>query len=69
MSDAINSPPHYTAADIECIDAIRAALTRDEFFGYCKGNVLKYVWRERLKGGREDLKKARWYIDRMLNDE
>jgi len=69
MPDATNHPAHYTASAVECIDAIRSALTAEEWRGFCKGNVIKYVWRERLKGGREDLKKARWYIDRMLNDE
>jgi hypothetical protein len=42
---------HYRQGDIECIDAIRAALTDEEWRGFCKGNVLKYVWREKHKGG------------------
>ena len=67
MSDLINHPPHYTAGDgIECIDAIQAALTPEEFRGYCKGNVLKYVWREQHKGGSESLSKAQWYLARLL---
>lgn len=64
MTDMVNSPPHYTHGDIECIDAIRAALTPEEFRGYLKGNVIKYVWRERHKGGDESLDKARWYLER-----
>ena len=63
--DAVNHPPHYRQGGIECIDAIRAALTDEEFRGYCKGNVLKYVWRERHKGGTESLKKAQWYMGRL----
>ena len=63
--DAVNHPPHYRQGGIECIDAIRAALTDEEFRGYCKGNVLKYVWRERHKGGTESLKKAQWYMARL----
>lgn len=55
-------PAHYTSGSIECIDAIRAALTPEEFRGFCKGNVLKYVWRERLKGGATDLQKAEKYL-------
>ena len=47
MTDNINHPDHYTKGDIECIDALRAALTPEEFRGSCKGNVLKYIWRER----------------------
>jgi hypothetical protein len=58
MTDAVNHPDHYTQGDIECIDAIRAALTAEEFRGYCKGNVLKYVWRERHKGQNEALGKC-----------
>lgn len=63
MSDPINHPEHYTQGEIECIDAIRAALTPEEFRGYCKGNVLKYVWRERSKGQNESLRKCIPYIN------
>ena len=66
MSDLINYPDHYRQGEIECIDAIQAALTPDEFRGYCKGNILKYVWRERHKGGAQSLMKARWYLDRLI---
>lgn len=52
----------YDHGSIECIDAIRAALTPEEFRGFCKGNIMKYVWRERHKGGDADLDKARDYI-------
>jgi hypothetical protein len=67
MSDPVNSPEHYRQGDIECIDAIQAALTPEEFRGYIKGNVLKYTWRERLKGGAESLKKAQWYLRRLTD--
>lgn len=63
-NDPVNHPAHYTDGGIECIDAIRAALTPEEFRGFCKGNVLKYVWRERLKGGDESLSKAVWYLNK-----
>ena len=66
MADLINHPDHYRQGEIECIDAIQAALTPDEFRGYCKGNILKYVWRERHKGGAQSLMKARWYLDRLI---
>ena len=66
MNDMVNAPPHYRQGDIECIDAIRAALTPEEFRGYCKGNALKYVWRERHKGGAESLAKAQWYLARLV---
>lgn len=64
--DAVNHPPHYTQGGIECIDAIQAALTPEEFRGYCKGNALKYTWRELHKGGAESLQKAAWYLGRLL---
>jgi hypothetical protein len=58
---------HYRKGCIECIDAIRAALTPEEFRGFCKGNVIKYAWRERNKGQDESLAKARWYIDQLVD--
>lgn len=61
-NNEVNHPAHYTQGEIECIDAIRAALTPDEFRGYCKGNALKYIWRERHKGGQQDADKAAWYL-------
>ena len=66
QGDVVNHPPHYTDGGIECIEAIEAALTTEEFRGYCKGNNLKYTWRERHKGGTESLKKAQWYLDRLI---
>jgi hypothetical protein len=64
--DMVNSPPHYTAGGIETINAIRAALTPEEFRGYCKGSVLAYVWREKHKGGDQDLSKSVWYLNKLL---
>ena len=66
--DMVNEPPHYNQAGIECIDAIQAALTPEEFRGYCKGNNLKYTWREQYKNKTEDLRKAAWYLDKLLKD-
>ena len=57
---------HYRQGGIECIDAIEAALTPEEFRGFCKGNVLKYIWREQHKGGAESLRKAAWYVAKLL---
>ena len=68
MSDNINRPPHYNAGKVECIDALEAAtigLTGIE--AVCTANVIKYLWRWKLKNGSEDLKKAKWYLDRLLN--
>lgn len=67
--DEVNHPEHYTDGGIECIDAIEAALTEEEFRGYLKGNIIKYVWRERKKGGMTSMRKAGWYTDRFLSLE
>ena len=65
--EMVNSPDHYAAqGSIECIEAIEAQLTPEEFRGFLKGNVAKYVWRERRKGGREDLRKAQWYLKHLV---
>ena len=62
--DMVNHPPHYTEGTIECIEAIEAQLTVEEYRGFLKGNLAKYVWRERHKG-KDSLKKAAWYLDRL----
>lgn len=68
--DNVNHPAHYTAGGIECIDAIAAALTcqTDPMHAWLTGQVLKYMWRWPLKNGLEDLKKARFYLDRLIAD-
>ena len=66
MKDAIN-PDHYKRSDIETIDAIEAMVEGwPAETGYRLGNVLKYLWRHREKGGTESLRKARWYLDREI---
>ena len=68
--DSVNHPPHYTAGEIECIDAIAAAtIELKGIEAACTANAIKYLWRWKLKGGIEDLKKARWYIDRLIEDQ
>ena len=66
-NDAVQHPSHYTQGGIECIDAIRASMTADGFCDYCKGNIIKYIWRWRDKGGVEDLRKASVYLDWLIN--
>ncbi len=67
-SDAVNHPNHYTQNGIECIAAIRASMTADGFCDYCKGNIIKYIWRWRDKGGAEDLKKAKVYLEWLIEE-
>ena len=66
--DPVNHPAHYTAGGIECIDAIAAALTcqKDPMQAWLTGQVLKYLWRWPLKNGLEDLKKAQFYLSRLI---
>ena len=68
--DMVNHPPHYTQGEIECIDAIAAALGEDGFKAYCRGCVIKYAWRTGLKDdATTDLKKMRWYAGRAVGKE
>lgn len=64
--DNVNHPMHYTQGKIEVISIMEDKLTPEEFRGLVKGMVLKYITRERYKNGLEDLKKARWYLDRLI---
>ena len=66
-NDAVQHPSHYTQGGVECIEAIRASMTADGFCDYCKGNIIKYIWRWRDKGGVEDLRKASVYLDWLIN--
>ena len=64
--DMVNSPAHYAFGAIECIDAIEAQMTREEFVGFLRGQVAKYVWRAPRKGSElQDYDKAAWYLDRL----
>jgi len=63
--DLVNSPPHYNQAGIECVDAISAA-TDDGFQYYLQGNIIKYLWRYRYKNGIQDLEKAQWYLNKLI---
>lgn len=66
--DPIN-PNHYKQGDIECIDALKSALTDEEFRGGCKMQALQYVWRERSKDGDESIRKAIWYLRMAIGDD
>jgi hypothetical protein len=66
--DNVNNPSHYNQAGIECLDAIAAA-TDDGYEYYLQGNIIKYLWRYRYKNGIEDLKKAQFYLDRLIKSK
>lgn len=67
--DKVNHPLHYCQGGVECIEAIRASMGKEGFQDYCKGNILKYIWRWRDKAGVEDLKKARVYLNWLIEEE
>lgn len=62
----VNHPSHYTQGKIECIEAMEAMLTPEEFRGYLRGSIFKYQWRVMDKNGVEDLEKAKWYLDYLI---
>lgn len=65
--DNVNSPKHYLKGKKETIDVIRDCMTNDEYHGYLKGNILKYVSRYKFKGEPlQDLHKAEWYLKRLI---
>ena len=68
-SDNVCHPKHYTQGGIECIDALKAAtVSKIGIEAVCTANVIKYLWRYEEKNGIEDVKKARWYIDRLIRE-
>jgi|TARA_Y100000289_G_C3845759_1_gene110870 hypothetical protein len=67
---AVNSPQHYTQGSMETIDMIKESLTEEEFSGYLKGNILKYVCRYKHKGmPLKDLMKSQWYLEKLVKEQ
>jgi len=67
--DPVTKPDHYNLGSIEAIEAIKASMHPQDFKGYLKGNIMKYLWRYEYKGKPvEDLKKARWYLERLIEE-
>lgn len=70
MHDNVNNPSHYTAGKVECIDAMEAAVTGLEGMeAVLTAQVLKYIWRWKKKNGLEDLRKAEWYLTRLIRQQ
>ena len=63
--NAIN-PAHYQKGGVECIEAIEASMSKEAFKGFLKGNCIKYIYRYENKNGAEDLRKAEWYLLRLI---
>ena len=70
LEEKVNHPSHYTQGSVECIEALEAATSNlTGIDAVCTANAIKYMWRWKQKGGLEDLKKATWYINRLINHE
>lgn len=78
--ERINTPSHYTSGKVECIDAIESSMSREQFIGFLKGNVEKYLWRFDTKGIKdsmsaeektlvryENLGKGEFYLKRLIS--
>lgn len=67
--DMVNHPSHYCQGGIECIDAIKAAtVNKRGIEAVCVANVIKYLFRYEAKNGLEDVKKAAWYVNRLIKE-
>tara|TARA_R100000329_G_scaffold121003_2_gene99717 strand:+ start:776 stop:979 length:204 start_codon:yes stop_codon:yes gene_type:complete len=63
----VNSPKHYRMQGVEAIDILEMSMTEEEFMGYLKGNMLKYIMRYKHKNKpKEDLQKAEWYLKKLI---
>ena len=69
MNDPVNNPAHYCTGRFECIDVMTEALGVEAVKNFCKCNAFKYIYRSGRKNGLEDIKKARWYLDKYIELE
>ncbi len=69
MHDPVNKPKHYSQGKIQPLDIMDDKFSHEEFTGYLKGNIFKYLLRYKLKNGVEDLKKAEFYLKRLITKE
>ena len=68
MTERVNHPAHYNTGGIECIDALEAAtIGLEGIEAFCTANAIKYLWRWKRKNGEEELQKAIWYINRIID--
>lgn len=67
--DIVNNPEHYCSGNIECIDAMEAAFGTNAVKDFCRCNAFKYIFRCLRKNGIEDVKKAQWYLNKLIELE
>lgn len=69
MTDNVNHPSHYEIGRFECIDVMVETQGVEATQNFCVCNALKYLYRHKRKNGVEDIKKARWYLDKYIELE
>lgn len=69
VADNVNHPSHYETGKFECFDVMLEALGEEVVKGFCIGNAFKYIYRHRRKNGVEDIKKAIWYLNKVVGLE
>ena len=66
MADMVNHPGHYESGKFECIDVMEETQGKEAVMDFCICNAFKYLYRHKRKNGIEDIKKARWYLDKFI---
>lgn len=64
----VNHPAHYNSGKYECIDVMRDVFGKEAVDNFCLLNAFKYIWRAGRKNGKEDIKKAIWYLERYISE-
>lgn len=66
MNDCVNHPSHYETGKFECIEVMEETQSVEAVKNFCICNAFKYLYRHANKNGLEDIKKARWYLDKYI---
>lgn len=67
--DSAINPKHYKSSSFECIEVMRAIYGKEQLESFCRLNAFKYLFRHQKKNGVEDLEKARWYLNKLIDLE
>lgn len=67
--DNVNHPSHYEVGKYQCIDVMEEVFGKEAVDNFCLLNSFKYIWRANRKNGLEDLQKAQWYINRLIESK
>ena len=66
VTDNVNHPSHYETGNFECIDVMIETQGKEAVMDFCVCNAFKYIYRHNNKNGVEDIKKAKWYLDKYI---